>query len=386
MLVDLEKYQEEKDRIIAEFDKKIADLEAEIATLSGEIVDVEGQISLWSGQVSYWRARWQTSNTFAQSLDVYNPIGALKFYWIPVSIALQYLNTWGVEAVEGLASYRRILEAGETPADIKEQWGKDYVKIVNGTPCLEVYVITSPTTLARTDTTVWPSQADDQRRVSQESYLLAQGELAKASDTLESKTRHMRDLELAKEAAEEETRGALALWGAEYQAALERKRIEIASIGRDLELGYPTMDAETAQSIAQMAYADALARGFTRLSDAVRIAGDLADEWADKPVIPHYTTRTIFCPACGIKLEITSSDIETDNRDLSCPKCGASVGRGIQVRIIEVEPIPPIPPTPPIAGAWDWLKKYAPWVSLAILGALNVYAVSKTKRGDKNVK
>ncbi len=188
----------------------------------------------------------------------------------------------------------------------------------------------------------------------------------------------MRDLQLAKEAAEEEKRGALALWEAEYQAALERRRIEIASIARDIALGYPTMDAETARSIAEMAYAEALARGFTRLADAIQIATDLADEWSDKPVIPHYTTKTIFCATCGIKLEITTSDIETDNRDLSCPKCGASVGRGIQVRVIEIVPPPP-PPPPPIAGLWDLLKKYGPWIGVAGAGAATIYIALKKR-------
>ncbi|GAI39673.1 unnamed protein product, partial [marine sediment metagenome] len=207
----------------------------------------------------------------------------------------------------------------------------------------------------------------------------ADNEYRAAWTTLESKTRHMRDLQLAKEASQEEKRGALALWEAEYQAALERKRIEIDSIARDIALGYPTMDAQTAISIAQMAYAEALARGFTRLADAIQIASDLADDWSDKPEIPHYTTKTIFCPTCGIMLEITSSDIETDNRDLSCPQCGASIGKGIQVRAIEVvPPIPPIP-TPPIAQPWDWLKKYAPWLAVAGVGAATIYSATRKK-------
>ncbi|MBA7627712.1 hypothetical protein ES703_35179 [subsurface metagenome] len=152
------------------------------------------------------------------------------------------------------------------------------------------------------------------------SYYCSQ--LSAAQIALEANTRHMRDLQLAKEAAEEERRGAIALWNAEYEAAQERKRIELDSIARDLMLGYPEMDAATARGIAETAYSYALARGFTRISDAVAIAGDLAAEWAETHIYPHLTTETITCSGCGATLELTISDIAEHNRELYCPVCG----------------------------------------------------------------
>ncbi|GAI35977.1 unnamed protein product, partial [marine sediment metagenome] len=140
------------------------------------------------------------------------------------------------------------------------------------------------------------SEGNKQLATAQTNLNQGRNALWAAQNSLEAKTRHMRDLQLAKEAAKQEKRGALALWESEYQAAMERKRIEIASIGRDLALGYPTMEAEKAQDIAETAYGDALARGFTRLADAIQIASDIAKEWWDRQTYPYLTTTTVRCP------------------------------------------------------------------------------------------
>lgn len=351
-LVDLEKYLEELDRIIAEFDAKIAEIQIQIDSLGIEIATVEGQISLLYSEVDNLQSQvdiWQQREKTAEFL--YN---ALVQKWLIDSACNDFNTAWS-----GYAQVEHLAMPGLPSVRI---WMPPGHQLIFSAISIQVK-------------SILVSEANKQFATAQTNLNQGRNALSAAQNTLEAKTRHMRDLQLAKEAAEEEKRGALALWEAEYEATKERKRIEIQSIARDLALGYPTMDAETARNIAEMAYSEALARGFTRLADAIRIATDLADEWADKPVIPHYTTRTIFCPACGIKLEITSSDIETDNRDLSCPQCGASVGRGIQVRVIEY--IPPTPP--PIAGAWDWLRKYAPWAGVAALGTVTIYAALKKR-------
>jgi DNA-directed RNA polymerase subunit RPC12/RpoP len=189
----------------------------------------------------------------------------------------------------------------------------------------------------------------------------------------------MRDLQLVLDAAKTEKIDALGDWESDYQAAQERRRIEIGSIARDLALGYPLMDAEEAQEIAETGYGDALARGFTRLADAIKIASDLADEWWNREVYPYLTTTTVRCPACNAELELTSSDIPEHNRVLNCPQCGAYVNEGFSLRwVYEPEPIPPIP-TPPIAGVWDWVKKYAPWMGVAGAGAATIYVALKKR-------
>ncbi len=362
-LVDLEAYQRETDRIIAEFDAKIALIQVQIDSLEVEIATVEGQISLWSSDVenlealfSVWQQRKKTADFLYDAL-------VRNYKWEINNACEEFNNTW--------SNYAQIERVATLWLDYVKIWMPPGTLVHSKARSIEVR-----------DMLV--SEANQQLSITQSNLTEGRSALSSTQNTLESKVRHMRDLQLAKEADEEEKRGALALWEAEYQASLERKRIEIASITRDLSLNYPTMDAETATNIAKMAYAEALARGFTRLDDTIQIATGLADDWLSKPVIPHYTTRTIFCPTCGIKLEITTSDILADNRDLGCPKCGASVGEGIQVvRIIELKPTPFLGLS--IPGAWDWVKKYAPWMGVGTVGVILTIMLMRKKNKWQNL-
>jgi len=379
-LVDLEAYQKERNRIIAEFDKKIASIEAEISTLDGEIAKLEGEISSWTKevenlqlQVDIWQKRKETAEFLYDAL--------VRNYKWEINNACEAFNpAWSDYAkVERVATL----------------WW-DYVKIYMPPDTL---VHQKARSIEVRDILV--TEANKQLATAQSNFTKARNTLSAVENNLEAKTRHMRDLELAKEAAEEEKRGALALWEGEYQAAQERKRIEIDSIARDVALGYPTMDAETARNIAEMAYAEALRKGFTRLADAMEVASDLADEWERMHITPHYTTKTITCSSCGTKLEITVSDIEEHNRDLTCPQCGASIGRGIQARIIELPKPPPPTYTCPycgatfssqaeldkhiravhIAGIPEWLKKYWPYFTVAGVGTgITIGILAKKKK------
>jgi len=84
----------------------------------------------------------------------------------------------------------------------------------------------------------------------------------------------------------------------------------------------------------------------------------------------HYTTKIITCPSCGTTLELTISDIPEENIELACPSCGTTLPeRGVSVKLV----------TPP-RGIPDWLKKYGPWIAVAGLGGVTVYALTKKKK------
>ena len=398
-LVDLEEYLKRRDELIVEFNAKIAEVQAQIDSLNVEIVTIEGQVSYWGGLRDSWLAKWDSAKVI---LDAYNKLTKEVYVSLPsIPVERWPVVRAGLGQVFMYDHHTRLkwFPDANTFEDYGYGWNEIEMKDISwfydkpivesirseltgavtdqiDTPHYEDYkpLLIVPESILANYKSAWDTDAIDEHsggryiwspletQVSsaESGYNFADGEYQAAWIALESKTRHMRDLQLAKEASEEEKRGALALWEVEYQAALERKRIEIASIARDVALGYPTMDAETARNIAEMAYAEALAKGFTRLADAIRIAGDLADEWEDKPVTPHYTTETIFCSSCGIKLEITSSDIETDNRELSCPECGFNVGKGIQVRVIE------LPEPEPWPVELEWYEKY--WKYITMIG------------------
>lgn len=366
-LVDLETIQIERDKIIAQFDAKVAEIQADIDSLQVEIATVEGQISLSSAevenletQVSIWQQRKKAANFLYDSL--------VRNYKWEVDQACQEFNL----AWSGYAEVQRVTKG------YLGQWGAllDYVNIW-------MPPATSVQKYARSIEVkdILVKEANQQLAIAQRNQTEARTALSSAQNSLEAKTRHMRDLQLAKEACQEEQRGALALWEAERQATLERKRIEISSITRDVALDYPEMDAETAESISKMAYEEAILRGFTRLEEAIEMATDLTTEWQEKPVIPHYTSKAIFCPSCGIKLDITFSDVAADNRQLTCPQCGASVGIGIQVvKRIELKPAPPLALGVSIPRAWEWVKKNAPWIGVGTAVFVLVLVLASPKK------
>ncbi len=309
-LVDLETYQRETDRIIAEFEAKVALIQVQIDSLQVEIVSVEGQISLWGSEVKNLEAQfsiWQQREETAQFL--YDAL-VRNYKWEINNACEEFNNAW--------SNYAQVERVATLWLDYVKIWMPPGTLVHSKARSIEVR-----------DMLVF--EANQQLSITQSNLTEGRSALSSAQDILESKVRHMRDLQLAKEAHEEEKRGALALWEAEYQASLERKRIEITSITRDVSLNYPTMDAETATNIAKMAYAEALARGFTRLDDAIQIATGLTDEWLSKPVIPHY------------ELEPT-------------PFFGLS-----------------------IPGAWDWLKKYLPWMGVGTAGVILTITLMRKK-------
>jgi len=365
-LVDLEEYQREKERIIAEFDERIAELEAEIISIEQEIPNIENQISIWADKVEnlqnlvpIWRQRKYSAD------DLYNSM--IRNYKWEIDNACEAFN----DAWDGYAKVERVTKWW------LGQWGLllDYVHI--WMPLDEQIAEYGNQTDVKN---LLVTHANGEFSSSQAGLSSARSSLSSWENSLEAKTRHMRDLQLAKEAAEEEKRGALALWEVDWQAASERRRIEIASIARDLELGYPTMHAEMAQEIAQTSYGDALARGFTRLADAIQIASELAQDWWDRQITPHLTTSRMRCPSCNVQLELTASDIFEHNRPLNCPQCAAYVSEGFSIKWV-YEPEPPIPPipTPPIAGVWAWVTKYAPWIGVAGLGGVTIYVATRRK-------
>jgi len=77
--------------------------------------------------------------------------------------------------------------------------------------------------------------------------------------------------------------------------------------------------------------------------------------------------KTITCPSCEARLELTVSSLSEENKELTCPSCGgALVEKGISVRLA-------------IYGLADWLKKYAPWIGVAGAGAVIVYVALKKR-------
>jgi len=378
-LVDLEEYQRERDRIIAEFDKKIADLETEILTLEQEIVDVEGQISSWRTKKSEAQTKVNSLNSELFDLNnIYSTVSHIPgmsyqttWYW-PDHFEDAKLRVFALPIDIDRDGIQELHNISWTEYQYCANWwqiGRPEITI----ECYRKWLDAMKAEVSKFKAIVDAKRDELSAATSELSSYTSQ--LSAAESSLESKTRHMRDLQLAKEGAEEEKRGALALWEVDWQAAQERRRIEIGSIARDIALGFPTMEAEEAQRIAETAYGDALTRGFTRLSDAIRIASDLADEWWDRQIYPHLTTTTIRCPSCNAQLELTSSDIPEHNRVLNCPQCGAYVDEGFSLRWV-YEPVPPIPP---IAGMGEWLKKYGPWVGLAGAGAVTLYVALKKR-------
>jgi len=337
-LVDLEAYQRQLDAINIEFDGKIGQLNYQISVLNGEIASLEGQISSWGGKVdtaqsrvnqltkeigdletelSIWRDRKSKAHALGYKLQT-QP--STKYYDNSRYVKPAYedcIASWGDYITKSYMQSWRANQLVEVPvwfdSVVAYRLGYDYkdyyalVYVADG----EIFALENELGGKRSD--LFSAQADL-------SYYKSQ--LSSAQLSLEAKTRHMRDLKLAKEAAEEERRGAIALWQAEYYAAQERKRIELDSIARDVLLGYPEMDAVTASGIANIAYAEALARGFTRVVDALTIAMALAQEWYETHIFPHFTTKTITCSGCGATLELTMSDIAEHNRELNCPICG----------------------------------------------------------------
>ena len=81
----------------------------------------------------------------------------------------------------------------------------------------------------------------------------------------------------------------------------------------------------------------------------------------------EYTTKTITCPSCGARLELTVSSLSEENKELTCSSCGATlVEKGVSVRLA-------------IWGIGDWLKKYAPWIGVSGLVGLTIFAILKKK-------
>lgn len=380
-LVDLQKYQRERDRIIAEFELKIANLEAQIITLEQEIVDAEEQISLWSIEVENlqiqlltWRGRKETADFLYDAL--------VRNYKWEIDQACNDFNL----AWSGYAQVERVATL----------W-LDYVKI-----WIPLGTLKHSQARSIEVKDILVSEANQQITTADSNLIEGRNALWASQNTLEAKTRHMRDLQLAKEGAEEEKRGALALWETDYQAAQERRRIEVASIARDISLGYPAMEAQEARTIAETAYGDALARGFTRLADVIQIATNLAEEWWNREVYPHLITTRINCPSCAAELELTVSDIAGHNRDLLCPQCANYIAEGFSVRWV-FEPVVTYPcpycgaifsseaelnahiaeahPGLPIAGIGEWLGKYWPILAFGGIGTSIIagFALRKKK-------
>lgn len=418
-LIDLEEYFLELERIKAEFDVKITVWDSQIIALEAEIADIESQVSYWAGQRGSHLAKWNSANAMLLS---YNSL-TKDIYVSPPVIPEEKWPAFRAEGYNEIFMYDHMVRLRWFPdlhtlkdyfydhidfTDVEVvdiSWFYDK-PIVESLRSQENFVITPKTETPNYDhykpllivpddilanyKSAWGADALDetlggihvwgpletQVGETQAEYYTTNDQYLAARDTLESRTRHLRDLQLAKEAAEEERRNAIALWEAEFKAAQERKRIEIESIARDVKLGYPTMDAETARVIAETAYGEAITLGLTRVADALNIAMELADDWYKKQEFPHYTRETITCPSCSSTLEITSSDIEEHNRDLACPLCNTPVGRGVLVRVIDVWVEPP-PPTP-VVGIARWLK--ANWPYLAVAGLGTGLAITLVKR------
>lgn len=317
-LVDLEAYQRQLEAINIEFDAKIGQLNYEISTLNGEIAAIQGQISNWSGKIG--QAQSKVNGLIGELNSIEDRISAVQEVR---SKASECYSLWQTGAsldqryacAEALASMVEIVFPGSTFPD--KLRSRSWIIVPLAVAMVLSLCVGTIDSLNSQRATLQSELASAQADLS---YYNSQ--LSSAQFALESKTRFMYDKKLAKEAAEEERRGAIALWQAEYYAAQERKRIELDSIARDVLLGYPEMDAVTASGIANIAYAEALARGFTRVADALTIAMALAQEWYETHVFPHFTTKTIICSGCGATLELTMSDIAEHNRELDCPVCG----------------------------------------------------------------
>lgn len=81
----------------------------------------------------------------------------------------------------------------------------------------------------------------------------------------------------------------------------------------------------------------------------------------------EYTTKTITCPSCKARLELTVSSLSEENKELSCPSCATTLAeKGFSVRLA-------------IWGIGDWLKKYAPWLGVSGLVGLTIFAILKKK-------
>lgn len=329
-LVDLADYEAERERIIAEFNTKVGQIESQISALNTEIVDLEGQISNWTNKINTIEPQVNTleqkyydlQNTWSTVSDIlgipyradgsWNPWpdelddAQIRVFALPIDIdrdGIQELRNNARIEYEYCANWWQIGRP-EITTGYYNNWNDALKAEVSKFKAI-VDAKFSELSGARNDLTFYK----DQRLA--------------AESSLESKTRHMHDLQLAKEAAETEKLDALSDWESDYTAAQERKRIELDSIARDITLGYPLIDADSARDIAESAYNDALARGFAWLSDAITLAMGFAKDWYNTNIYPHWTTEAINCPSCEAKLEITKSDIAGHNVDIYCPYCKA---------------------------------------------------------------
>jgi len=269
-LVDLQAYQRERDRIITEFEAKVAEMQGQIDSLHIEIATIEGQVSYWGGLRDSWLAKWNSARELKIAYTSFVANTGENRIQPSNSLRIAYINAWGTEALK-LISLKKP-EPTYVKPEFKTRDNVERMKIgfqdytveqlkIEADKAPLIYASQKPSWKMAAKEVLWernlqyPSLIDvvsiaesyisslsSQNSTATGQYNFADNEYRTAWTALESKTRHMRDLELAKEAAEEEKRGALALWEVEYQAALERKRIETGSIGRDLELGYPTME------------------------------------------------------------------------------------------------------------------------------------------------
>lgn len=337
------------------------ELEEAIGRYQARVTSLKARLAELEVQVPFWKARWDSARDFAKRLDP-NAIAWANWpvYYNISGAGLGYLNSWGGEAVEGLADYRGRLERfAREPTGAKEvreeiiymeeerlgqiiEHTRENPDLVGGLSIFE---------LARRLGVVWPSKHNfrihkwhstfrayvsdlvaraegglfdydrsrwgikyiawvtptvgdswrpriaEQINLAQETYWSLYTELQNTRVELEMTIRALRDAELALESAELEKRRAEALEEAERLAAEERRRIELDSIARDLMLGYPEMDAATARIIAVEAYQAAIGAIEGRYIKALEIARERARLWAQKEQIPGEPT---FGPVVGV--------------------------------------------------------------------------------------
>lgn len=235
------------------------ELEEAIRRYQARITEIKARISQLEGELVFWANRRDTAKEFAKALEPPRDI---------TKVGLAYLNAWGDEAVTGLSNYRDALERGET--------------------------VIVPTFVAP----IWKAViVYGQIPTAQGEYQSLYTQLQDTKLELETVARALRDAELALESALLELRRAEALEEAERLAAEERKRIELDSIARDLLLGYPQMDADTARIIAEIAYQAAIGAIEGRYQKALEIARERARIWAQKEQIPG---EPVFPEVVGI--------------------------------------------------------------------------------------
>ncbi len=99
-LVDLEAYQRERDRIIAEFEAKVAEIQGQIDSLHIEIATIEGQVSYWGGLRESWLAKWNSARELELAYTSF--IANIGENRIDASDSLKsaYKSAWGTEALQ----------------------------------------------------------------------------------------------------------------------------------------------------------------------------------------------------------------------------------------------------------------------------------------------